>query len=233
MTSSLKQCAVRATFVFATLLLVVAVDGHAADFRLARIETARFVLAESQSTGGATSDCGAVEGHVPCGDKTETALPIENFIPAFECVRVNSAWGFTISGTALGTDGRIVTYKSHQRDFRAVRRQNGSDSIVDAAALAKQFARATLRGSIEAASVQEHLTSAAAAAGTPLERTETGARDAGSSACHAYIAMSDAEHYRDVDLGSDGGAADFRLLNPSPAAKAALEWLKSVGVAVP
>jgi hypothetical protein len=70
-----------------------------------------------------------------------------------------------------------------------------------------------------------------AAGAGKLAVADSGARDAGSSSCHAYVHDAARKRYRDIELGSDGGVSDMRTTNDAPAAQQLLKWLRSVGVA--
>jgi len=69
-----------------------------------------------------------------------------------------------------------------------------------------------------------------AAQGT-ITRADTGARDAGTSTCHAYVRDEAHDRYRDIELGSDGAVSDSRVTNSAAEAQQLIEWLRSVGVA--
>jgi len=76
------------------------------------------------------------------------------------------------------------------------------------------------------------MTLAAQAASGAITTVDTGTRDAGSSSCHAYLADAAGTRYRDVELGSDGGVADTRVVNAAPEAQQLLDWLRAIGVAL-
>jgi len=70
-----------------------------------------------------------------------------------------------------------------------------------------------------------------AAGSGKLSVADGGARDAGSSGCHAYVHDAARKRYRDIELGSDKGVSDVRTINDAPEAQQLLKWLQSIGVA--
>ncbi|HZX90266.1 MAG TPA: hypothetical protein VFE67_06460, partial [Rudaea sp.] len=82
-----------------------------------------------------------------------------------------------------------------------------------------------------AAALAENKALIDAAGSGKLTIADGGARDAGSSGCHAYVHDAAHKRYRDIELGSDGGVSDMRTTNDAPEAQQLLKWLRSVGVA--
>jgi hypothetical protein len=151
--------------------------------------------------------------------------------PVFECHRLNYAWGFAMTGAVIDRNGDIYRYQLRGKDSRPQPvKENGAD-YYPAAGLRAQLAEATKGGSVDKDKLAANAALIAKAAAGKLARSDTGVRDAGSSTCHAYTFDAAAQRYRDVELGSDGGVGDFKLVNDAPEAKTLLDWLKSVGVA--
>lgn len=156
--------------------------------------------------------------------------PAAQIDPVFDCYAANSAWGLTFSGKAVGRDGRIVAYRRRGSALPDVVR-DGERSFVAAGDLAKKFEGAVDSGQADADVLAKQIATIGAVAAGHIAQSDTGVRDAGSSTCHAYVADTAGRRYRDVMIGSDGGVADRRIVNDAPAAKALLDWLRSLGVA--
>ena len=152
--------------------------------------------------------------------------------PAFECFRLNYAWGFSLAGSVVDRDGKIYRYHSRERERTPLAIRDGSGVFYAAADLRHKFEHPERGGSTDAATIDAKLALAAQAAAGALTTVATGTRDAGSSSCHAYLADAAGTRYRDVELGSDGGVADTRTSNDADAARELLDWLRSIGVAL-
>jgi hypothetical protein len=151
--------------------------------------------------------------------------------PVFDCFHINSAWGFSLAGKFIDSDGTIYSYrktKSAWLPHEIV--ENGVRYLTEADLQAKYVEREK-SGSIDAKTLADKNALIEAAANGKLVREDGGARDAGSSSCHAYIRDAAKARYRDIDLGSDGGVNDVRSRNDAAQAQDLLVWLKSVGVA--
>ena len=159
----------------------------------------------------------------------ETSVP---FDPVFECYRVNYAWGFSMSGAAIGRDGTTLHYSVHDRDLRPTPRKGGGAVYYEASNLRARFIGATPTGTVVAAdSLRDNVALIDDAAKGNVSASPTGVRDAGTSTCHAYVLESGTHRYRDVELGSDGAVTDMRFDNDAKAAATLLDWLRTVGVA--
>jgi hypothetical protein len=150
--------------------------------------------------------------------------------PVFDCFAANSAWGLTYSGKVVDRSGRIWTYRRRGTMLPTAAHDQQGDYF-KAADLARKHAGATASGQVDAEALARHAVLAVKAADGRIERSDTGVRDAGTSECHAYLADAARQRYRDVELGSDGGVADRRVVNDAPEAKALIDWLRSIGVA--
>lgn len=150
--------------------------------------------------------------------------------PVFDCYAANSAWGLSYSGKVVGRDGRVWTYDRRGR-MLPIAIGEGGQHYLRASDLAAKFAGARAAGRIDAAALAAHAALIAKAGAGAIRRIDTGVRDAGSSTCHGYVFDAAKRRYRDVELGSDGGAADVRIVNEAPEASALLDWLRSIAVA--
>ena len=150
--------------------------------------------------------------------------------PVFDCYAANSAWGLTYSGRVVDADGRVWSYRRHGKMLPAAVREN-RQIWIGAADLAAKFAGATPAGQIDAKALSEHTALIDKASAGEIRRSDTGVRDAGTSSCHAYVHDAARARFRDVELGTDGGVSDVRIVNDAPEAKRLLDWLRSIGVA--
>jgi hypothetical protein len=169
---------------------------------------------------------GAVHALAPAAGEARAA-PLD---PVFDCYAANSAWGLTLAGKIVDRSGRILSYRSHGRMPPDATSVDGH-GYVEASALVAKFAGAADSGKVDAVALAEHLGMIDEAAGGKITSSDTGVRDAGTSTCHAYVFDAAHRRYRDVELGSDGGVADRRIVNDAPAAATLIEWLRSIGVA--
>ena len=157
--------------------------------------------------------------------------PVAVFDPIFECYRVNTAWGFAMSGAAVGRDGEIVHYSLRDKDLRPTPQNEAGVTYYEPSNLRAHLAGAATSTTIDAGQLRDNLALVADAAKGNVSTSPTGVRDAGVSTCHAYILDAGANRYRDVELGSDGAVSDMRFENDAKAAAMLREWLASVGVA--
>jgi hypothetical protein len=151
--------------------------------------------------------------------------------PVFECYRVNTAWGFAMSGSAIGRDGVIVRYSLRDMALRPTPQKEGGVTYYDSSNLRAHFVGATTSNKIDPDQLRNNLALVDDAVKGNISASLTGVRDAGVSTCHAYIPDAGANRYRDVELGSDGAVSDMRVENDSKAAATLRDWLISVGVA--
>jgi len=172
----------------------------------------------------------ALAGASVDGKAAEATPPAAPIDPVFDCYAANSAWGLSYSGKVVDRSGRIWTYRARGKTLPAAAGDNGR-SHFKASELAAKFAGATAAGRVDAKILAEHSALIDKAAAGKVTSVETGVRDAGTSTCHAYVFDAKTKRYRDVDLGSDGGVTDRRLLNDAPEAKALIDWLRTVDVA--
>jgi hypothetical protein len=160
-----------------------------------------------------------------------TGEPTLPFDPVFECYRVNYAWGFSMSGAAIGRDGSVLHYSLRDKDLRPVPQEDANTTYYDASNMRARFAGITPSNTVDADALRDDLALIDEAAKGNVSSSPTGVRDAGVSTCHAYIPDSGAHRYRDVQLGSDGAVSDMRFANDAKASATLLDWLKAVGVA--
>lgn len=163
-------------------------------------------------------------------DPAVPANPPVPFDPLFECSSANSAWGLKYSGTVIDRDGNIWNFSDRGKTLPIATQDHGVP-VYAQADLQKKYTNATKSGSVEATVLAEKTALIEKAAGGTITRTDTGARDAGSSACHAYILDATTKRFRDINLGSDAGITDMRTANSAKEAQDLIVWLKSVGVA--
>jgi hypothetical protein len=164
-------------------------------------------------------------------DDAEPAGPAQALVPVFDCFAMNSAWGFTLSGKLIDTDGKVFSYGRRGKAWLVMPVAEGSAKYFSEAELQDKFSDARPTGQIDAAALAENKTLIDAAGSGKLAVADGGARDAGSSGCHAYVHDAAHKRYRDIELGSDGGVSDMRTTNDAPEAQQLLKWLRSVGVA--
>ena len=171
------------------------------------------------------------EEHSPAATETVTAPEIALLDPVFDCFRVNSAWGFALSGTVVDRHGGIYRYSMGGKGWAPPSTQVDGARYYRDADLRAKFADAKGNGSVDAKALVENTALIVKSAEGKILRTDTGTRDAGSSTCHAYIHDETQQRYRDVELGSDGGVSDMRDSNDAAEAQTLLAWLKSIDVA--
>jgi len=160
-------------------------------------------------------------------DSSTSATSID---PVFDCYHANSAWGLTYSGKVIDRDGWILSYGARGKALPEPRKSH-DHTLYDAADLLAKYAGGTRGSRIEASALAEHVALIEKASTGKIASTYTGVRDAGTSTCHAYVFDAAARRYRDVELGSDEGAADQRVSNDTAEAQALLQWLRASGVA--
>jgi hypothetical protein len=172
----------------------------------------------------------AISGHASeaPSNATRTGAAID---PVFDCYRANSAWGFTLTGKVIDSHGKIWSYGKHGKAWLPTLVKEGDATYLTPADLQGKFTEAKETGSVDEQALNENSALIAKAAQGKLTQTDGGARDAGTSACHAYIHDDAKQRYRDVELGSDAGVNDTRVTNSAPEAQTLLVWLKSVGAA--
>ena len=161
----------------------------------------------------------------------ETAAPVQALVPVFDCFAMNSAWGFTLSGKLIDTDGNVFSYGGRGKAWLVVPVTEGSAKYYSEADLQDKFSDARRTVQIDAAALAENKALIEAAGSGKLTIADGGARDAGSSGCHAYVHDAAHKRYRDIELGSDKGVSDVRTINDAPEAQQLLKWLQSIGVA--
>jgi hypothetical protein len=157
--------------------------------------------------------------------------PSAAFDPVFECYRVNTAWGFAMSGAAIGRDGSVVRYSERDKDLRPTPQKEVGVTYYESSNLRAHLAQAAPSNKVDTDQLRNNLALVADAANGNITASPTGVRDAGISTCHAYIFDREKNRYRDVELGSDGAVTDMRFENDAKAAAALREWLVSVGIA--
>jgi hypothetical protein len=180
------------------------------------------VLAVSSISAAAADETAAT-----ASDPSISAASID---PVFDCYRANSAWGLSYSGKVIDRNGWIWSYGTRGKTLPEAQRDHDRNYYQAADLLAK-YAGGTRGSRIEDREIAEHAAQIEKADAGTVTSTDTGVRDAGTSTCHAYVFDAATRHYRDVELGSDGGVADRRFVNDSPQATSLIDWLRSVGVA--
>lgn len=151
--------------------------------------------------------------------------------PVFDCFHINFAWGFSLSGKFIDSDGTIYSYRKTRAAWLPHEIVENGGRYLGEADLQAKYAEREKSGSVDAKSLADKSALIEAAATGKTVSEDGGARDAGSSSCHAYVRDAAKARYRDVDLGSDGGVNDVRIRNNATQAQDLLAWLKSVGVA--
>jgi len=164
-------------------------------------------------------------------EQAATAQEVHPLVPLFDCFAMNSAWGFTLSGKVIDTDGNIFSYGRRGKAWLAIPVADQGAKYYAEADLQDKFSDARRAGNVDAEALTSNSALIDAAGAGKLAVTDGGARDAGSSSCHAYVHDATHKRYRDIELGSDGGVSDVRTTNDAPEAQQLLKWLRSVGVA--
>ena len=173
----------------------------------------------------------AAAGSARAGE-TEAAAGAQAPVPVFDCFAMNSAWGFTLSGKLIDSDGNVFSYGRRGKAWLVTPATEGSAKYYSEADLQDKFSDARRAGQqIDAAALARNQALIDAAGSGKLSVADGGARDAGSSGCHAYVHDAARERYRDIELGSDKGVSDVRTINDAPEAQQLLKWLQSIGVA--
>lgn len=161
---------------------------------------------------------------------SDASISAASIDPVFDCYRANSAWGLSYSGKVIDRNGWVWTYGARGKTLPEPQREHDRNRY-EAADLVAKYADGTRGSRIDESVLTEHAAQIEKADAGKITSTDTGVRDAGSSACHAYVFDTMTRQYRDIELGSDGGVADRRIVNDAPEAKTLLDWLRSVGVA--
>jgi len=161
----------------------------------------------------------------------EPPAATQPLVPVFDCFAMNSAWGFTLSGKVIDAGGNVFSYGRRGKAWLVVPVAEGSAKYYSEADLQEKFSDARRTSQTDAAALADNTALIDAAGAGKLAIADGGARDAGSSGCHAYVHDAAHKRYRDIDLGSDGGVNDLRTTNDAPEAQQLLKWLRSVGVA--
>ena len=162
------------------------------------------------------------------GEKPATAQVL---VPLFDCFAMNSAWGYTLSGKLIDVEGNVFSYGRRGKAWLILPVTEGSAKYFYDADLQDKFGDARRTGQVDAAALAANSALIDAAGAGKVGMVDGGARDAGSSSCHAYVHDALHKRYRDIELGSDGGVSDSRTTNDAPEAQQLLKWLRSVGVA--
>lgn len=199
-----------------------------AESRALRIDSTRAATLLALVFGVSALSAAATEGATAtAGDPSISAASID---PVFDCYRTNSAWGLSYSGKVIDRNGWVWSYGTRGRTLPEPQRDHDRNNY-PAADLVAKYADGTRGTRIEESAIAEHVAQIEKADAGTVTSTDTGVRDAGTSTCHAYVFDAATRHYRDVELGSDGGVADRRIVNDSPQAKSLIDWLRSAGVA--
>lgn len=172
-----------------------------------------------------------VLGDVRAAEPAAAPVPSAPADPVFDCYAANSAWGLMYAGKMIDRNGDIWAYSERGKSLPAASQVQGITYFTQAALQAK-YAQAKKSGSVDAKALAEKTALIEKASAGKITRTDAGVRDAGSSACHAYVFDAAGQRYRDVELGSDGHVSDMRTTNDAGEAQDLLTWLKSVGVAI-
>ena len=184
---------------------------------------ARIIALALAAAFGAAASAQAADAESPAATHT--------LVPVFDCFAMNSAWGFTLSGKLIDAGGSVFSYGRRGKAWLVVPVAEGSAKYYSEADLQDKFSDARRTGQIDAAALAGNTALIDAAGAGKLAIADGGARDAGSSSCHAYVRDAAGKRYRDIELGSDGGVSDVRTTNDAPEAQQLLKWLRSVGVA--
>ena len=161
----------------------------------------------------------------------ETPPTAPALVPLFDCFATNSAWGFTLSGKVIDADGNVFSYGRRGKAWLVTPVTEGTSKYYSEADLQDKFSDSRPAGRIDAAALAGNVALIEAASVGKLSIVDGGARDAGSSSCHAYVHDAPHKRYRDIELGSDGGVSDTRITNDATEAQQLLKWLRSAGVA--
>ena len=184
----------------------------------------------AQAKGTAAAGSSAEAGPAAAANADAHASATAPVDPLFDCYRSNSAWGLTYSGNVVDRNGQVWSYSQRGKALPLPTRQ-GERNSYGATDFSKKYEGSATSRKIDAADLAAHTALIEKAAEGKVTSTPTGVRDAGLSSCHAYMRDSATGRYRDVELGSDSGVSDVRVVNDAPEAKTLLDWLRTVGVA--
>lgn len=170
---------------------------------------------------------------VACAAQAPTATPTSTAAistPVFDCFHINSAWGFSMSGRFIDSDGTIYSYQRKAPAWMPHEIVESDSRFLRDEDLQSKYAGREKVGNVSAHELELHRASIEAAGKGKLVQAGPTANDAGSSSCHAYVRDAGKNRYRDVNLGTDGGISDMPMRNDSTQAQELIAWLKTVGV---
>ncbi len=138
----------------------------------------------------------------------------------FDCYRVQSAWGYLVSGWLITAEGEVYQYR-----YRGVPLPGIGDRRSDRTLLERKWHDRHRVGSVPRDELQVHFAQVEAAARGSIVRRSTGSRDAGHSLCVAMQWRGDG--YNHVVLGSLP-PSDIEVVNVAPAGTALRDWLSEI-----
>ncbi|HET7777771.1 MAG TPA: hypothetical protein VFL07_04405, partial [Rudaea sp.] len=87
----------------------------------------------------------AAAGSARAGE-TETAAGAQALVPVFDCFAMNSAWGFTLSGKLIDSDGNVFSYGRRGKAWLVTPATEGGAKYYSEADLQDKFSDARRTG---------------------------------------------------------------------------------------
>jgi hypothetical protein len=147
----------------------------------------------------------------------------------FDCYYANFAWLFTMRGNLVDSNGNVIHYKTSDRvALQRVDKEQAGDYISREGLTAKlSWPGNTRVRTIDPALLRAKAVLIPGAAAGTIRRSDGGVRDAGSSACYAYLPEEGGRRFKMIALGTYGKFNDTNTTNDAPAARDLLKWLQT------
>lgn len=155
-----------------------------------------------------------------CGANPKSPPGVHFGQVVFDCYYVNFAWGYTLRGSYVDRDGRILMYDRKGEPWLPESVERG-DRTITAQDLLDKFRNTSLVGRVEADVLRAKLALVEPASRGKLTR-EQRMNDAGGYGCSAYLHDPTQDSYQEIILASDG---DWAIHNSTPEARALHQWL--------
>jgi hypothetical protein len=138
----------------------------------------------------------------------------------FEYCQSNAAWGYTLKGMFIDTEGAIWQYDHSAEKWLPSR----ADGLLYEFELKEKYRNATRSGAVDRAVLSAMIALIGPASRSELKRRHAG-NDMGSRSYKAYLYDPAGDTYKEVMLSSQG---DWTIENASDAARTLTQWLGSV-----
>lgn len=172
----------------------------------------------------ALAGCGAAANSPPDAEEVpaHVGLPRPSMgRVVFDAYYINFAWGFTLQGTYVDSDGGIWRYERSGEPWMP---KYTPDGWIPAADLDAKFANVTRIGTMDVAVLRERFALVERAANASLKRWNAGA-DMGADSLVAYLYDPQHAVYQEVTLRAHG---DWEVRNESREARTLEKWLDDV-----